>query len=145
MEYYLLAKTLHLIAVISWMAGLLYLPRLFVYHAGTTIGSESSELLKVMERRLLRAIMNPAMIAAWGLGIWLITITGAGGPGTGGWMHAKLALLLGMSGLHGFFAAERKKFARDQRPRKPLFYRIINEVVTVLMVAIIVLAIFKPF
>jgi protoporphyrinogen IX oxidase len=145
MEYYLLAKTLHLIAVISWMAGLLYLPRLYVYHAGTAPGSESSELLKVMERRLLRAIMNPAMIAAWGFGIWLITLIGAGGPGTGGWMHAKLALLLGMSGLHGFFAADRKKFARDQRPRKPLFYRIINEVVTVLMVAIIVLVIFKPF
>ena len=145
MEHYLLAKTLHLIAVISWMAGMLYLPRLYVYHAGTAPGSESSEMLKVMERRLLRAIMNPAMIAAWGLGIWLITLTGAGGPGTGGWMHAKLALLLGMSGLHGFFAAERKKFARDQRPRRALCYRIINEVVTVLMVAMIVLVIFKPF
>jgi putative membrane protein len=145
MEFYLLAKTLHLIAVISWMAGLLYLPRLYVYHSGVAVGSETSEMFKVMERRLLRAIMNPAMIAAWGIGIWLIIITGAGGPGTGGWMHAKLALLLGMSGLHGFFAAEREKFARDQRPRSTLFYRIINEVVTVLMVAIIVLVIFKPF
>ncbi len=124
---------------------MLYLPRLYVYHAGTAPGSESSELLKVMERRLLRAIMNPAMIATWGFGIWLIIITGYGGPGTGGWMHGKFFLVLLMTGLHGFFAAERKKFARDQRPRKALFYRIINEFVTLLLVAMVLLVVGKPF
>jgi putative membrane protein len=145
MEYYLLAKALHLLAVISWMAGMLYLPRLFVYHAGTAPGSESSELFKVMERRLLRAIMNPAMIATWVIGIWLIIITGYGGPGTGGWMHVKLFLVLLMTGLHGFFAVERKKLARDERPHKPIFYRIINEVVTLLLVVIVLLVVLKSF
>ncbi|MFZ4125108.1 MAG: protoporphyrinogen oxidase HemJ [Rickettsiales bacterium] len=145
MDTYLLAKTLHIISVISWMAGMLYLPRLFVYHAETNIGSDSSEMLKIMERKLLRFIMNPAMIVTWGFGIWLVVITGFGGPGTGGWMHAKFALVLALTGLHGWFAVIRKKLAADMRPHTHKFYRIINEIVTVLMVGTVVLVVFKPF
>jgi putative membrane protein len=145
MDNYLLAKTLHIISVISWMAGMLYLPRLYVYHAEAKIGSDASEMLKVMERRLLRAIINPAMIATWGFGIWLIVITGFGAPGTGGWMHAKILLVLGLSGLHGWFSVIRKKFAVDERPHSHKFYRIINEIVTILLIGIVVLVVFRPF
>jgi protoporphyrinogen IX oxidase len=145
MDNYLLAKTLHIISVISWMAGMLYLPRLYVYHAEAKVGSDASEMLKVMERKLLRAIINPAMIATWGFGIWLIVITGFGAPGTGGWLHAKIMLVLGLSGLHGWLSVQRKKLARDERPYGHKIYRIINELVTILMVAIVVLVVFKPF
>lgn len=145
MDNYLLAKTLHIISVISWMAGMLYLPRLFVYHAEAKVGSDASEMLKTMERKLLRAIINPAMIATWGFGIWLIIVTGFGAPGSGGWLHAKIALVLALSGLHGWFARIRKRFAKDERPYTHKFFRIINEVVTALMVAIVVLVVFKPF
>lgn len=145
MDSYLLAKTLHLVSLISWMAGMLYLPRLYVYHAEAKIGSDASEMLKVMERKLLRFIMNPAMIATWGFGIWLIVITGYGAPGTGGWIHAKIVLVLALSGLHGWFARTRKRFAADERPHNHKFFRIINEVVTILMVIIVALVVFKPF
>lgn len=145
MDNYLLAKSLHLISVISWMAGMLYLPRLYVYHAETKVGSDASEMLKAMERKLLRAIINPAMIATWVFGIWLIVITGFGAPGTGGWLHAKIVLVFALSGLHGWFSVIRKKFARDERPYSHKFFRIINEIVTILMVGIVVLVVFKPF
>lgn len=145
MDTYLLAKTLHIISFVSWMAGMLYLPRLYVYHTQAVVGSDASEMLKVMERKLLRAIINPAMIATWGFGIWLVVITGYGGPGTGGWIHAKIALVFGLSGMHGWFAVLRKKFARDERPHSHIFFRWINEIVTLLMIGIVVLVVFKPF
>jgi putative membrane protein len=139
------AKALHVIAVMSWMAGLLYLPRLYVYHSKQAKGSAQSELLKEMERKLLRYIMNPAMIATWGLGIWLIVITGFGGPGTGGWMHAKLVLVLLMSASHGMMASYRKKFANDVNVKSEKYFRIFNEVPTVLMIGIVFLVYLKPF
>ena len=112
MDTYLLVKSLHIIAVISWMAGMLYLPRLFVYHTEATKGSELSETLKVMERKLLRYIMNPAMIASWVFGLWLMVILEAY---TSGWMHAKLTLVFLMTGAHHVLSAHRKRFARDER------------------------------
>lgn len=145
MNTYLIVKALHIIAFTSWMAGMFYLPRLFAYHAGTTPGSESSELLKVMERRLLKVIINPAMIFTFGLGIWLISIVHPmSGPGNG-WFHAKALLLVFMFGLHGYFSATRKALARDERPRSARFYKIINELVTVLFIVIVLLAVLKPF
>lgn len=145
MDYYFLAKSLHLIAIISWMAGLLYLPRLYVYHADAAKGGELSETLKIMERKLLRYIMNPAMILTWLIGIWLVVITGYGGPGTGAWIHVKIGLVLLMSGAHGAMSAQRKRFERDENTKSAKFYRYFNEVPTVLMIAIIFLAIYKPF
>lgn len=139
---YLYLKAFHIIAFTSWMAGMFYLPRLFAYHASTSVGSESSELLKVMERRLLRIIMNPAMILTFVFGVWLVMITEAY---KGGWFHAKFTLLLVMAGMHGYFAVTRKKFAADARPKSPKFYKIINEVVTILFIVIVLLAMLKPF
>jgi putative membrane protein len=145
MDTYLIAKALHIISFTAWMAGMFYLPRLMAYHAGVAAQSPESALFKIMERRLLKAIMTPAMIATWGFGIWLVAITGFGGPGTGGWIHAKIVLVLALSGLHGFFSACRKKFDRDENTRSPRFYKIINEVATVLFVAIVLLVVLKPF
>lgn len=145
MDYYLLIKALHIISFTAWMAGMFYLPRLFAYHAGVAAGSPESELFKTMERRLLRAIINPAMMFTLVFGIWLIVITGYGKPGNGGWIHAKLLLVFGLFALHGFFAMTRKKLAADQRPRSPRFYNIINELVTVVFVFIVLLAVLKPF
>lgn len=138
-------KALHIIAVISWMAGMLYLPRLYVYHSQLAVGSEASELFKTMERRLLRFIMNPAMIISWLLGIWLIMITGAGAPGSGGWMHAKLGLVLLLSGAHAMMSVYRKAFERDERPKSQKFFRLFNEIPTILMIGIIILVVIKPF
>jgi putative membrane protein len=135
-------KAFHVIAVIAWMAGMLYLPRLFVYHCAAETGSVQSETFKVMERRLLRTIINPAMIAAWLLGLtvaWLGHWYGAG------WFQAKLALVLLLSALHGLFARWVKAFGRDSNPHSQKFYRIINEVPTVLLIAIVILVIVKPF
>lgn len=144
MEYYLIAKMLHIIAFTSWMAGMFYLPRLLAYHAGVANGSSESELFKIMERRLLKAIMTPAMIATWAFGIWLVVITGYGGPNNpAAWLHAKLALVLGLSGLHGFFAGCVRKFANDANQKSPRFYKIINELVTLLFVAIVYLVVIK--
>lgn len=142
---YELLRALHFISFISWMAGLLYLPRLFVYHANVAAGSEASELFKQMERKLLRYIMNPAMIATWIFGLWLMFLTGYGGPGTGGWMHAKLVLVLALSGSHGMMASYRRKFANDANTKSAKFYRWFNEVPTVLMIGIVLLATTKPF
>jgi putative membrane protein len=135
-------KAAHVIAVISWMAGMLYLPRLFVYHSAAAPGSEQSETFKVMERRLLRAIVNPAMVATWVLGIWLAR---DGGWWSSGWFQAKVALVLLLSGLHGYFAACVRAFAEDRNTRSQRLYRILNEAPAVLMVLIVILVIVKPF
>ena len=134
-------KAFHIIAVIAWMAGMLYLPRLFVYHCEAERGSKQSETFKVMERRLLRAIINPAMIATWGLGLWLAW---AGGLERAGWLEAKVLLVLVLSALHGQFARWVRAFAADQNRHPAKFYRIINEVPTVLMIGIVLLAVLKP-
>jgi putative membrane protein len=135
-------KALHIIAVISWMAGMLYLPRLFVYHCEAERGSKQSKTFKVMERRLLRAIINPAMIVTWLAGLYLVW---GGHWYSAPWFHAKFLLVLILSGVHGFFARCVKDFAADQNSRSPKFYRIINEVPTVLMILIVVCVTVKPF
>ena len=140
-DYYLWIKAGHIIAVIAWMAGLLYLPRLFVYHCDAEAGSTRSEMLKVMERRLLRAIMTPAMILAFIFGGALISLAGL----EGGWLHAKLALVLALAVSHGLMARWRRDFAADRNRRSQRFYRIANEVPTLLMIAIVILAVVKPF
>src|SRR6202162_847329 len=134
-------KALHVIAVISWMAGMLYLPRLFVYHCEAETGSKQSETFKVMERRLLKAIINPAMIVTWLGGLYLAR---AGHLFSAGWFHGKLLLVLLLSGVHGFFARCVKDFAADRNPRSQRFYRFINEVPTILMIGIVILVIVKP-
>jgi putative membrane protein len=139
---YLWLKAFHIIAVISWMAGMLYLPRLFVYHAAAKVGSDQSETFKVMERRLLKAIINPAMTAAWLFGAWLAW---SGGWLTAPWFLAKLALVIALSGLHGYLACIVKQFAADQNRHTQKFYRIVNEIPTVLMIFIVLLATVKPF
>jgi putative membrane protein len=135
-------KALHVIAVISWMAGMLYLPRLFVYHCDAEIGSKQSETFKVMERRLLKAIINPAMILTWLLGLYLAW---AGHWFSAGWLHGKLLLVVILSGIHGFFARCVRDFAADKNSRSQKFYRIINEVPTLLMIGIVILVVVKPF
>jgi protoporphyrinogen IX oxidase len=142
-EHYLMIKSLHIISVIAWMAGLLYLPRLFVYHSQIDPESPSHALLKVMEKRLLRYIMNPAMIASLVFGLLLISITGA--LTSGGWMHAKFALLLGLFAVHGMLAKYRKDFEQDRNIHGHKFYRVLNEVPTLLMIIIVFFAVMKPF
>jgi putative membrane protein len=139
---YLWIKALHVVAVIAWMAGMLYLPRLFVYHSDSPKGSIQSDTFKLMERRLLKAIMTPAMIVTWVLGLILVW---QGGWMTSGWLHAKLALVLLLSGAHGFLSRAVKDFAADRNTRPAKFYRMINEVPTVLMIGIVILVIVKPF
>jgi protoporphyrinogen IX oxidase len=139
---YLWLKAFHVIAAIAWMAGMLYLPRLFVYHCVAEAGSPQSETFKVMERRLLRAIINPAMIATWVLGLWLAW---DGGLFRAGWLHGKLVLVLILSGLHGFLTRCVREFAEDRNVRSQRFYRIINEIPALLMVGIVILVIVKPF
>ena len=141
-EGYLWVKALHIIAVIAWMAGMLYLPRLYVYHCAAEPGSVQSETFKVMERRLLRAILNPAMIIAWVLGFALAAHLDAWGEG---WFHGKLALLLAMQLVHAGYARWRRHFAADQNRHEARFYRIMNEVPTALLVGIVILVIVKPF
>ena len=142
-EYYNWLLALHIISVISWMAGMLYLPRLFVYHADAPHGSQLSETFKIMERRLLRYIMNPAMITSFAFGFAMLVANPA--LFEGGWMHVKLTLVLFLAGAHGFLAASRKKFERDANTRPAGFYRVINEVPTVLMIGIVIMAVVKPF
>jgi putative membrane protein len=141
-DYYPWIKALHVIAVIAWMAGMLYLPRLFVYHVDAPKGSPQSETFKVMERRLMRAIINPAMIATWLFGLLLAFI---GDLWDQPWLWTKLALVLILSGVHGMFSRWRRDFEHDRNARPARFYRLINEVPTVLMVGIVVLVIVKPF
>lgn len=140
---YDIIKALHVISIIAWMAGLLYLPRLYVYHAETTIGSVRAETFKVMERRLLKAIMNPAMIASFLFGIWMLVLAPVLLLET--WMQVKVACVLGMAGCHGVFSKMRRQLENDEQPRPVRVYRIWNEVPTVLMIIIIVMAVVKPF
>jgi putative membrane protein len=135
-------KAFHVMAVISWMAGMLYLPRLMVYHAEAQIGSIQSETFKVMERRLLKGIINPAMIATWVLGLYMAWYAFAF---KGGWLHAKLLLVLILSGIHGILVRRVKDFAADRNSRSARYYRILNEVPALLMVGIVILVIVKPF
>jgi protoporphyrinogen IX oxidase len=135
-------KALHVIAIIAWMAGMLYLPRLFVYHADAPKGSDTSETFKVMERRLLKFIVNPSMILVFISGIALAFVTGYW---QAGWLQAKFILVLGLAGLHGYFARCVRAFAEDANERPARFYRVLNEAPTVLMVVIVVLAVVKPF
>jgi putative membrane protein len=135
-------KAFHVIAIIAWMAGMLYLPRLFVYHCEAEPGSRQSETFKVMERRLLKAIINPAMAASWVLGLWLAW---KGGWYNAGWLQAKVVLAVAMSGMHGFFVIWVRDFAHDRNRHTQKFYRIINEVPTLLMIGIVLLAVVKPF
>ena len=139
---YLWLKAFHVVAIIAWMAGMLYLPRLFVYHSEAQRGSIQSETFKIMERRLLKAIINPAMIATWILGIILIW---QGGWITSGWLHAKVLLVLILSAVHGRLVKHVKEFAADQNTRPTKYFRILNEVPTILMIGIVVLVIVKPF
>ncbi len=136
------AKAFHLIAVIAWMAGMLYLPRLFVYHCEAELGSRQSETFKIMERRLLKAIINPAMIATWLLGLGLAW---SGSWFWSHWLEAKIALVLAMSGVHGLFTYWVRDFAADRNRHSQKFYRIINEIPTILMIGIVLLAVLKPF
>lgn len=135
-------KALHIMGFAAWMAGLWYLPRLFIYHHGVAPRSEASERFKVMERRLLRAITTPAMAATWLLGIALALVQDAW---TEGWLHAKLLLVVALSAAHGMMARYVRAFAEDARPRDERYFRIFNEVPTVLFVAVVILVVFKPF
>lgn len=141
-ELYLWAKAIHVIAVIAWMAGMLYLPRLFVYHADVPVGSPQSETFKVMERRLLRAIINPAMVVAWVFGLWLAW---RGFAFSGGWLHAKIGLVVLLSGVHGYLSGGVRRFAEDRNQKSSRHWRVVNEVPTLLMIAIVILVVVKPF
>ena len=139
---YLWLKAIHVIAVIAWMAGMLYLPRLFVYHCEAEIGSKQSETFKVMERRLLRAIINPAMVVTWVVGLWLVY---QGGFLKSGWLHGKLVLVAALSAVHGLNVRWVREFAEDRNVHSQRFYRVMNELPTLLMIGIVILVIVKPF
>ena len=143
MDLYPVIKALHIISFTAWMAGMFYLPRLYAYHVEAAVGSALSEQFKIMERRLLRIIINPAMILTWVFGGWMLWQLRHGFPMH--WFEAKFALLIVMQLLHAFFARTRRKLARDERPRTARFYKIINEVVTVVFIAIVLLVVTKPF
>jgi putative membrane protein len=140
--YYDWFKAAHIFAVISWMAGMLYLPRLYVYHARAAKGSELSETFKVMERRLMRGIINPAMAMTW---IFGLTLAWLGDHWSEGWLHAKLLLVLGMQLVHAAYSRWRKHFAKDENRHTERFYQILNEVPAVLLIGIIILVVVKPF
>ena len=138
-------KALHVISVIAWMAGMLYLPRLFVYHCGVAPGSEASEMLKVMERRLLKAIINPAMIATFLFGGLLLATPGLA-DWSSGWLWTKLALVFfGLGGLHGAFSRWQRDFAADRNRRSAKFYRYANEAPTLILIVVVILVIIRPF
>ncbi|WP_193184999.1 protoporphyrinogen oxidase HemJ [Nisaea sediminum] len=136
-------KAFHVMSMVAWMAGMFYLPRLFVYHADAEPGSELSETLKIMERRLLRAIINPAMVSTFVFGIWMLVLI----PEflSDGWFHVKLACLFLLTGFHGMMARWRRDFAADANRRSARFYRIANEVPTILLIVIVIMVIVKPF
>lgn len=140
---YLWVKALHVIAIVTWMAGLFYLPRLFVYHSREAEGTATARTFEVMEQKLLRVIMNPAMLATWVLGIALVAMN----PGwlSQGWLHVKLLAVLCLSALHMAFARWRKDLAAGTNRRSERFYRLVNEVPTVLLIIIVVMVIVKPF
>lgn len=141
-QLYLWIKAVHVMAVMSWMAGMLYLPRLFIYHCGVKAGSEASETFKIMEQRLLRVIINPAMVIAWALGLYLAW---AGFAFIGVWLWAKLAMVLALSAVHGYFAASVRAFSEDRNRKSAGHWRLMNEAPTVLMIAIVIMVIVKPF
>lgn len=143
-EVYLWVKAIHVIAVISWMAGLLYLPRLFVYHADAAVGSDTSETFKVMERRLLIAIMNPAMIVSVVLGLVMISASGAG-LWESAWFPVKAVAVVGLMVMHVFMGKWRRAFAEDRNHHTARFYRFMNEVPTVLMVIVVIMVVVQPF
>jgi len=145
LDWYFWVKALHIISVISWMAGMFYLPRLFVYHAERgSKGSELSETLKIMERKLMRAIINPAMFATWTFGLIMVFTPGVIDWGEI-WPWVKAAAVLTMSGFHGWLSARRKEFERDENTRNGRTFRLANEVPTVLMIIIVIMVIVKPF
>lgn len=135
-------KAVHVMAVIAWMAGLFYLPRLYAYHAEAARGSELSETFKIMERRLLKIIMNPAMLMAWIFGLWVAYLQS---QFSDGWFHAKLFLVVFMTGLHGVLGKWRKDFEADNNTKSAKFFKLVNEAPTVLMIGIVILVIVKPF
>lgn len=142
--YYLPIKAIHILGIISWMAAMLYLPRLFIYHSESIVGGEVSNTLKVMEYRLARYIMTPAMIVSMVFGLLLICVPGLiAKPNI--WFHVKMLFVLGLCGLHGFFISNMRAFARDERPRSSRFFRFINEAVTVFMIVVVFLVVLKPF
>lgn len=143
-DLYSWIKALHVISVIAWMAGMFYLPRLYIYHVAAPVGSLQSETFKVMERRLLRAIINPAMVATFIFGIWMLVLLGAS-VWSQGWWHVKLTMLVLMSAYHGLIARWRRDFEADSNRRSAKFYRFANEVPTVLMIVIVIMVIVKPF
>lgn len=142
--WYLWIKSAHLIGAFAWMAGLFYLPRLFVYHCQVPVGSPQSELFKVMERRLLRAIMNPAMIWVWTFGVLLVLTPGVV-DWKAGWWHGKMLGLVAMTVFHHVLSAARKQFERDANTRSERAWRMLNEVPTVALILIVVMVIAKPF
>ena len=143
-EYYEWIRAAHLMTVIFWMAGMLYLPRLYVYHSTATLGGELDETLKLQERRLLQIIINPAMILAFIFGLLLIYIRRDVFT-TSVWMYVKLLGVFILFAMHGMLAADRKKFERGERPRSEKFYRMINEVPAILTIIIVIMAVIEPF
>lgn len=139
---YLWVKAVHVIAIISWMAAMLYMPRLFIYHCDAPKGSAQSETFKVMERRLRDIIMNPAMVIAWVLGLWLAW---RGGWLASGWFHVKLVAAVALSAVHGYFSAAVRAFAEDRNTISARHWRMINELPTLLMIVIVIMVIVKPF
>ncbi|MCI5043329.1 MAG: protoporphyrinogen oxidase HemJ [Aquisalinus sp.] len=143
LSYYNWIKSLHLIAVIAWMAGMMYLPRLFIYHHQAQQGGEADKYFKVMERRLLKGIMNPSLIAVWVLG--LLMLVAIPGYASSGWFITKFIAVIGISGIHGFYSATQKKFEYGDKPKTEKFWRIINEVPFILLIIIVIMVIVKPF
>jgi putative membrane protein len=141
-DAYLWIKALHIIAVISWMAGLFYLPRLFIYHTDAAPGSDKSETFKIMEQRLIKVIMNPAMMISWVLGLYLAwSVYGF----SGGWLHAKIGLVVLLTATHVYFSRSAKRFSRDENTRSARHWRLMNEVPTLLMILIVILVVVKPY
>ena len=141
--YYDIIKALHILSVISWMVGLLYLPRLFVYHADAEIGTVRAETFKVMERRLLKAIMTPAMIASFIFGVWIIALNH--GLVFETWFQIKVVAVLAMAACHGKFSKMQRLLENDVKPLPSKTYRIWNEIPTVLMTIVVFMAVLKPF
>lgn len=143
MDWYSWVKALHVISVIAWMAGMMYLPRLFVYHADAPVGSDKSETFKLMERRLYRGITTPAMIATYLFG--LIMLSQGAFDWSAAWSWIKIGSVLALSGIHGFYGRLLKDFAKDQNKRPAKFFRQINEIPFVIAIIIVVMVIVRPF
>jgi putative membrane protein len=139
---YLWVKVLHIVAMVAWMAGLLYLPRLFVYHAGVPADSDQARTFIVMERRLMRMIMLPALLVTWASGLVLAVLGGFLGQG---WLHGKLLLVMVLTAAHGYFGHLRKGFAQDANRHSVAFYRVVNELPTLVLIGIVILVVLKPF